>query len=111
MVNIETFKQYALSFPGAVEQPHFKKTSFRVNKKIFSTLDIIKKLGVLKLSEIDQSVFCSYDTSVIYPVPGTWGKQGWTVFDLSKIKKSMLLDALKLSYKSVAPNKLYNGLL
>ena len=39
MVSIDTFRKLALSFDEAVEQPHFEKPSFRVNKKIFATLD------------------------------------------------------------------------
>lgn len=39
MVSIETFRKLALSFENAIEEPHFEKTSFRVNKKIFATFD------------------------------------------------------------------------
>lgn len=106
MVSIETFRQFALSFEEAVEQPHFEKTSFRVNKKIFATLDISNKTIAVKLSETDQSVFCSFDKSIIYPVSGTWGKQGWTITELSKIKLQMLKDILTTSYCNAAPKRL-----
>lgn len=106
MVNIDSFRQLALSFSEAVELPHFEKTSFRVKKKIFATLDPDNQQGVLKLREIDQSVFCSLDKTIIYPVSGTWGKQGWTVVELHKVKKEMLQDALTVSYCSVAPKRL-----
>jgi predicted DNA-binding protein (MmcQ/YjbR family) len=53
MVDIETFRQLALSFPGTVELPHFDKASFRVNKKIFATLDIENKRACVMLTEID----------------------------------------------------------
>ena len=101
MVNPETFRQLALSFPGTVEQPHFEKTSFRVKKKIFATLSIENNKAVLKLSLVDQSVFCAFDKTIIYPVNGTWGKQGWTVVELTKIRKSMLQDALSTAYTEV----------
>jgi predicted DNA-binding protein (MmcQ/YjbR family) len=39
MLSIKKFRQIALSFPGTEELPHFEKTSFRVKKKIFATLD------------------------------------------------------------------------
>src|SRR5258705_10120361 len=82
MVTIETFRQLALSFPGAIELPHFEKTSFRVNKKIFATLDIKNTRACLILSETDQSVFSAYDKSVIYPVPNKWGTKGATFVEL-----------------------------
>ena len=105
MVSVETFRQLVLAFPEAIEQPHFEKISFRVAKKIFATLDIKNKKVVVKLSAIDQSVFCSFDKSIIYPVPGKWGLQGWTMIELNKVKKAMLQDALTTSYCTVAPKK------
>jgi hypothetical protein len=103
MVNIKAFRQLALSYPETVEQPHFEKTSFRVHKKIFATLSLADSIAVLKLSEIDQSVFCSFDNTIIYPVNGKWGKQGWTHVELKKVRKDMLKDILKTAYYEVAP--------
>lgn len=89
----------ALSLPGAVELPHFEKASFRVNKKIFATMDEKKKRAVLMFSPLSQSVFCAIDKNIIYPVPGGWGKKGCTIFELGKVKKAMLMDALKVVYE------------
>ncbi len=105
MVSIKTFRQLALSFSEAIELPHFEKTSFRVNKKIFATLDINKNLACLMFSEIDQSVFCAYDNTIIYPVPNKWGGKGATYFELKKINKSMLKDALTISYRKASSKK------
>lgn len=106
MISIATCIKMALSFEEAVQQPHFEKTSFRVNKKIFATLDTEKEQVVLKLSEIDQSVFCAFDPAVVYPVPGAWGRQGWTILVLKDLRKQMLMDALTLSYCIAAPKRL-----
>jgi predicted DNA-binding protein (MmcQ/YjbR family) len=102
MVSIDAFRTMALSFPGAEEAPHFEKTSFRINKKIFATLNVPENRICIKLSAIDQSVFCLYDKTVIYPVPNKWGSQGWTLVNLGKIKKIMLKDALTSAYNEVA---------
>ena len=53
MVEIEKVASLALSFDKVDEQPHFEKTSFRVKKKIFATLDKNKRQVVLKLTEAD----------------------------------------------------------
>jgi hypothetical protein len=106
MVTIETFKTLALSFPEVVELPHFDLVSFRIKKKIFATLSEDKQRAMLRLSPVDQSVFCSFDKNIIYPVPGNWGKQGCTYFELNKIKKEMLQDALTQAYCNVAPKTL-----
>ncbi len=106
MVSTETFRRLVLSFEEVEEQPHFEKTSFRINKKIFATLDEKNKKAVVKLNAVDQSVFCSFDKTVIYPVPGKWGLQGWTMIDLKTVRKSMLTDALKNSCCNTAPKRL-----
>ncbi|CAN5668931.1 hypothetical protein BH11BAC1_BH11BAC1_24460 [soil metagenome] len=106
MVSIDAFRKLVLSFPEAEEQTHFHKTSFRVKRKIFATLDEKEKLAVLKFSLVDQSVFCDISNGAIYPVQGAWGKKGFTYVNLNKIKKEMLVDAAKISYCNVAPAKL-----
>lgn len=70
MISIETFRRMALSFPEAEEQPHFDRPSFQVKKKIFATLWIEERRAVLKLSPVDQSVFCDFDKAIFYPVKG-----------------------------------------
>lgn len=106
MVSIDTFRELALSFPEATEEPHFKKTSFRVKKKIFATYDEVKKRACIKLSEIDQNVFSVADKTIIFPVDNKWGKQGWTLIEMRKVKKELFIDALTTAYCEVAPKKL-----
>jgi predicted DNA-binding protein (MmcQ/YjbR family) len=106
LITIDKVKELALAFEEAVEQPHFHKSSFRVKKKIFATLDTEKQQVVLKFTEVDQSVFSAHDNSIIYPVPGAWGKQGWTIVELQKVNEDLFKDALTTSYCTVAPKKL-----
>jgi len=105
MATIETYRQLALSFPDVVELPHFDRASFRIRKKIFTTISEKDMLVMVKLSLVDQSVFCAFDKNIIYPVPGGWGKQGATYIDLKKIKKPMLKDALTTAYNYVNPKR------
>ncbi|MBL7742193.1 MAG: MmcQ/YjbR family DNA-binding protein [Chitinophagaceae bacterium] len=105
MIDSNYFRQLALSFPGTAESSHFEKTSFRVNKKIFATLSVDTRIACLKLSAIDQSVFCVYDKMIIYPVPGKWGQQGWTFVELNKVKRAMLKDILTTAYTEVLKRK------
>jgi hypothetical protein len=105
MISIDAFRELALSFPGTTEAPHFEKTSFRVANKIFATLDVANQRVCIKLSEIDQSVFCSIDKSIIYPVDNKWGKQGWTLIELARIKKNLLKDALSKAFDTVNTSK------
>lgn len=106
MVAIDTFRKIALSFPEVTEDSHFEKTSFRVKKKIFATYDDVRKRACVKLSEIDQDVFSSIDKSIIFPVDNKWGKQGWTLVEMKKIRKELFIDILTTAYCEVAPKKL-----
>lgn len=106
MVEIETFRQMALSLPEMTEQPHVDNRAFTVGKKIVVTLNSKENRVCFKLSEIDQDLFSAFDKTVIYPVPNKWGKQGWTLVNLAKVEHETLLDALKAAYCHVAPRRL-----
>lgn len=106
MITIPTFRKLALAFVEAEELPHFEKTSFRVRKKIFATLDMQHKRACVKLSEVDQSIYCDIDKTMIYAVPNKWGTQGWTYVELSKVNKEIAKDILTTAYCTVAPKVL-----
>jgi len=106
MVSVNTARQLALSLPQTTEQPHFHLASFRVSNKIFSTLWETEKKLMVKLSLVEQSVFCDIDKSIIYPVPGGWGKQGATFIELAKVKKQIVEDALACAWKNAATKTL-----
>jgi hypothetical protein len=101
MITKETFREIALSLPDTTEAPHFDKTSFRTGKKIFATLDVNNLTACLKLSLIDQNVFSVVNKLAVYPVPNKWGLQGWTNFELKKLKKSTMIDALTTAYYNI----------
>ncbi|MEO6695672.1 MAG: MmcQ/YjbR family DNA-binding protein [Ignavibacteria bacterium] len=101
MINVNTFKQLALSFPNSEEIPHFEKTSFRINKKIFATLSTEKNTACIKLSVNDQYSFCAFDETVIYPLNNKWGLQGWTILNLKKLNIKIFRQALNAAYSEV----------
>ena len=106
MISLATVRRLALVFEGVEEKPHGEKISFRVKNKIFATIDVKTNKVVLKLSEIDQSVFSDYDNSIIYRVPGAWGRQGWTMVEMKEVRRDLFTDALTSAYCTVAPAKL-----
>jgi len=101
MVDIETARQIAMSLAGTVEQDHFGMPSFRVNKKIFSTLRVKEHRMMVSLTPIDQSVFNAFDPAIFYPVPNKWGLKGATFIELDKVRQDMLEDALTLAWEKV----------
>jgi hypothetical protein len=106
MVTIESARIAALSLPETETKSHFNIPDFRINNKIFASLHTDKRYMMIKLSPVDQSVFCSWGKGAVFPVPGGWGRSGATFFDLRKIKKAMLYDALACAWKITAPVKL-----
>lgn len=105
MVSIDTYRKLALALPGVEEKPHFENPSFRVNGKIFATLWTKENRAMIRLSDIDQSVFCAFDDTVFYPVPGAWGKKGCTFVNLATVRKDMFTDALTLGYELIKKGK------
>jgi hypothetical protein len=100
------FRKLAMSFEEVEELPHFEKTSFRIRKKIFATLDAQHNRACVKLSDVDQSIYSEIDKSMIYAIPNKWGKMGWTYVELEKLNKEIAKDILTTAYCTVAPKAL-----
>jgi hypothetical protein len=105
MISANAFRKIAIGYEQVEEKPHFDKASFRVKGKIFATLDTQKMNASLKLTEADQSVYCSIQPTIATPATGAWGKQGWTVFQLQKTPKTIIAEALKKAYLCTRPAK------
>jgi hypothetical protein len=106
MVSINVFRIMAMSLPEATESLHFDKPAFRIRNKIFASLHEHDKKVMVKLSLIEQSVFSDIDRTIIYPVPGGWGRQGATFVELAKVKKGILKEALECAWRNTAPKSL-----
>lgn len=106
MVSLAMARQSALALPEVEEKNHFDIPDFRIKGKIFASIHKDKHCMMVKLRPEDQSVFCSFDKTVIFPVPGGWGRKGATFINLKMVRKSMFLDALTTAWKTAAPGKL-----
>lgn len=101
MPDSASFRKMALSLPGSTEQPHFERTSFRSNKKIFATLDEKNGVAVLMLTPQQQDLFSLHDLDAIHPVPNKWGLRGATEVVLNRVKSKVLKDVLKTAWDNV----------
>lgn len=106
MTNFSLLHEYVMSLPEVTEEPHFEKKSYRVKKKIIATVSADEGFFVVKLTEMQQSLFCKWDESACHPVPNKWGLQGWTRVYFEKVDEDFLKDIVKTSYVNVAPKKL-----
>jgi len=104
-MSTEEFKNLALSFPGTVSMPHFDRIAFKVEgKRIFTTLHEKTESANVLLTVQEQPLFCEIDKG-IYPVPNKWGTHGWTTFEIKKVERAVLLEALKSAYEEVLNRK------
>ena len=99
MVTPAEAKTIALSFDGTDEKPHFERTAFTVNKKIFATISIKDKTLNVRFTPQIQFIFCPPQSDVIFPIPNAWGKQGWTTINLNKANKKLVRSALEEAYR------------
>ncbi len=89
----------ALSFEGTDEKPHFERTAFTVNKKIFATLSLKDKTLNLRFTPQVQFIFCPPGSDIIFPIDNAWGRQGWTTVNLDKATKKLVKSALAEAYR------------
>ncbi|MBV9961761.1 MAG: MmcQ/YjbR family DNA-binding protein [Parafilimonas sp.] len=99
MVTSDEARQIALSFEGTDEKPHFHRTAFTVNKKIFATLLERESTLNLMFDTQTQFIFCPPNSEIIFPVPNKWGLKGATTIDLKKANKKLVKNALEEAYK------------
>ena len=97
-------RQIALSMPEACESSHFEVPDFRVNKKIFCTINAHEDRIVLKLDPEDQHNLV--DGEVVRKVAGTWGGKGWTYVYFQRLDVARLTTLIRLAWATVAPKRL-----
>jgi hypothetical protein len=98
------FRRAALALPGAAESAHQRTADFRVGKHIFATLGYPDDAwGMVKLTQEQQAILVEAEPEIFRPVPGGWGKQGYTNVLLAKADATTLKSALAMAWKNVAP--------
>ena len=98
------FRRAALALSDAIESAHHGKADFRVGKRIFATLGHPdENWGTLKLTVDQQAMLVDAEPDIFRPVPGGWGKQGYTNIRLAKADAATLKSALAMAWGNVAP--------
>ncbi|MGA3188160.1 MAG: MmcQ/YjbR family DNA-binding protein [Bryobacteraceae bacterium] len=105
-MTVEDFRRIALSFPDAVESAHMNHPDFRVNGRIFATMQYPDEAwAMVKLPPEEQENFAALDPAVFVPVKGAWGRQGCTNVLLKKAKEEALRGALTLAWQKASQKK------
>jgi hypothetical protein len=106
MIEEHFFHALALSFAETSFETKGEVTRYFVCKKKFASIRFCKNRASVKLSKLDQNVFCSFDSEVMYPIPNAAGKSGWTHINLNNTKDEMCADAVTMAYCNTAPLRL-----
>ena len=101
-MNADRYARLALEMPETEEKSHFGKADFRVRNHIFSTLPDADT-AVVKLTHEQQEMLTGAEPAIFAPVPGGWGRQGWTRVMLAAADELTLRSALLTAWRNVAP--------
>lgn len=102
MTSASQFRRIALALDGVIEAPHFDRTAFKV-ARIFATLAADGRSFNLKLEPEEQEFKCMAAPDIFTPVPGGWGRQGWTAVSLAKIGVAELKQSLEMAWRHARP--------
>ena len=102
MASAKDLRRVALSLEGTTEAPHFDRAAFKV-KRIFVTLAADGKTANFKFAPDEQEFKCMMAPHAFQPVPGGWGRQGWTTAILSELSTKELRQALEIAWRHAVP--------
>jgi hypothetical protein len=91
-------RERALSLANTSAAPHFDRTAFRTPRRIFATLALQGDDMNFMLDLAQQQQFCERAPEAIAPVPGGWGRMGWTTCDLKKVHARTFDAALEAAH-------------
>ncbi len=90
------FRKLALSLEGATEQPHFERTSFRSNNRIFATMDEKARLAMIPVQPPDRCLaVLESDPDVFIDHGGFTRSMGALGIRLDKVDSKFLADILR----------------
>jgi len=98
-MNGDDFRRLALGMDGASEGSHMGHPDFRVNGRIFATLDHEEARGMVKLSPGEQAEFMRAEPRTFVPAPGAWGRQGCTLVTIAEVAEDVLGEAMTLAWQ------------
>ncbi len=97
MATGKDLRRIALSLEGTTEAPHFDRAAFKV-ARIYVTMPADGLTANLKLAADEQQLKCLTAPEAFAPVPGGWGRMGWTTATLGKLSADELASALTTAW-------------
>src|SRR5262245_38266760 len=99
-------ERLALSFPEAVEAPHFERRSFRVGKKIFATMTADGSEAMVRVAPYQKiEALLESHPEIFFSYGGWTEKNGSLGVKVKKIDAAMMKELMTDSWKHVAPKR------
>jgi hypothetical protein len=100
-------RKFMLALANASEAPHFDRAAFRTPRRIFATMAPDGKSINLTFTPDLQEFWCEHEPASFAPVPGGWGKMGYTTCTLAKVDEAVFRSAITAAHElaSAAPKK------
>ena len=95
-------RKLLLRFDDVREASHFDRLAFRTPRRIFATLAGHGRDVNFMFDPLAQETFCEMAPSALAPVPGGWGRLGWTRCDLKKVDEPIFLAASESAHARAA---------
>lgn len=108
----DEFRALAQRMPNAVEGSHMGTPDFRVGGRIFATLHRQENgMAMIKLTPVQQAELIEIDPDAFAPIPGGWGLKGATQVRLAAASRPMVLHAMRIAWRNVAPARLLDAMI
>jgi hypothetical protein len=98
-VTADDFRELALDLEGAVESAHMGHPDFRVNGRIFATLQANMESGAVMLAPEEQQEFLRTHPKTFTPASGAWGRQGSTMVRLAGAEPAAVRGAVLMAWQ------------
>ena len=102
MATAKDLRRIALALDGTLEVPHMDRAAFRV-ARIYATLPPDGKTANLLYPPEEQELRCAAMPAAFTPVPGGWGKMGYTTVALAAVSVAQLEEALRTAWSYAQP--------
>ncbi len=100
MSNARHFRHIVLGLRDAIEGAHMGHPDFRVNGRIFASLNDGQTRGMVVLTPEQQQRFIEEHPSVFEPESGAWGRAGCTRVHLGEANEETLGEALTVAWQN-----------
>lgn len=100
MPSAKGFRRIVLGLPDVVESAHMGHPDFRLNGRIFATLNQDQTRGMVVLTPDQQQRLVRDHPSAFEPASGAWGRSGCTCVSLASVDEETLGEAATLAWQN-----------